>query len=279
MSASRVIFVTGCASGIGRSVARRLYDDGHRLAITDVDETSLRRAGEAEGWVDPARTLVLALDVRDPRAWRAAMGTVLERWGHLDVLINVAGILVASWAHEATDDDVDRTIDINAKGLMHGTNAALRHMIARKEGHIVNVASLGGIVPVPGLALYSASKHAARAYSIAVGQEARKHNVFVTAVCPTVVATPMMDAQIDRDEAAYTFSGKRALSVDEVTSAIVGRAMVKRPLELILDVPGSGQGLAAKIGNALPTLALWMSGPVARLGHLHQTRLRKTGRP
>ncbi len=270
----QVIFLTGCASGIGRAVARRLHADGHRLAVTDVDEAGLRQASEAEGWLDPARVLVRPLDVRHPAAWRAAIGDVLERWGRLDVLLNVAGILVAAWAHEATDEDVDRTVDVNTKGLMHGTNAALRHMVARKEGHIVNVASLAGIVPVPGLALYSASKHAARAYSIAVGQEARKHNVFVTAVCPTVVATPMMDAQIDREEAAFTFSGKRALTVDEVTSAIVDRALVKKPLEMVLDVPRSGQGLAAKVGNAIPALAFWLSGHVARLGHSHQSRLR-----
>jgi 3-oxoacyl-[acyl-carrier protein] reductase len=271
----RVIFLTGCASGIGRSLARRLHAEGNLLVVTDVNEAGLRQVIDAEGWTDPGRVMVRALDVRDPVAWRAAIGAAIDQWGRIDVLINVAGILVAAWAHEATDQDVDRTLDINAKGLMHGTNAALRHMIARKHGHIVNVASLAGIVPVPGLALYSASKHAARAYSIAVGQEARKHDVFVTAVCPTVVETPMMDAQVDREEAAFTFSGRRALTVEEVTTAIVDRAMVKKPLELVLDVPRSGQGLAAKVGNALPALAFWMSGWIARTGHAHQARLRR----
>jgi 3-oxoacyl-[acyl-carrier protein] reductase len=271
----QVVFLTGCASGIGRSLARRLYAQGNLLVVTDVNEVGLRQVAEAEGWGDPARAMVRPLDVRDPAAWRAAMAAALERWGRLDVLVNVAGVLVAVWAHEATDQDVDRTIDVNAKGLMHGTNAALRHMIPRKQGQIVNVASLAGIVPVPGLALYSASKHAARAYSVAVGQEARKHGVFVTAVCPTVVETPMMDAQVDREEAAFTFSGSRALTVEEVTSAIVERAMVKRPLELVLDVPRSGQGLAAKVGNALPAVAFWLSGQVARRGQANQARLRR----
>jgi 3-oxoacyl-[acyl-carrier protein] reductase len=272
---SQVILLTGCASGIGRSVARRLFAEGHTVMATDVDEAGLRAASETDGWTDPARVLVRALDVRDPNAWRAAMGAVVERWGRLDVLMNIAGILVPVWAHEATDQDVDRTLDINAKGMMHGTNAALRHMIPRKQGHIVNVASIGGVVPVPGIALYSASKHASRAYSVAVAQEVRKHNVFVTAICPAVVETPMMDLQIDREEAAFTFSGRRALTVDEVTSAIVDRAMRTKPLEMILDVPWSGQSLAAKVGNALPTLAFWMSGTVAKLGRAEQKRLRR----
>jgi 3-oxoacyl-[acyl-carrier protein] reductase len=215
------------------------------------------------------------LDVRDPVAWHAAIKDVEQRWGRLDVLLNVAGILVATWAHETSDQDVERIMDVNAKGMMYGTNAALRVMVPRKQGHVINVASLAGIVPVPGLALYSASKHAARAYSVAVGQEVRKHGVFVTAVCPAVVATPMMDQQIDREEAAFTFSGKRALDVEEVTSAIVDRAMVKKPLQLVLDVPGTGQGLAAKVGNAFPALALRMSAMVARQGRAEQARLRR----
>ena len=272
---SQVILLTGCASGIGRSVARRLHDQGHHLMATDVNDTALRQTSDAEGWTDSARAIVRPLDVRSPGDWRAAIAAVVERWHGLDVLVNVAGVLVATWAHEATDQDVDRVVDVNTKGLMHGTNAALRLMIPRKQGQIVNVASLAGIVPVPGLALYSASKHAARAYSIAVGQEARKHNVFVTAVCPTVVETPMMHAQIDREEAAFTFSGRRALDVEEVSSAIVNRAMVKKPLELLLDVPMSGQGLAAKVGNAWPSLALWMSGVIARRGRAEQSRLRR----
>jgi 3-oxoacyl-[acyl-carrier protein] reductase len=272
---SQVILLTGCASGIGRSVARRLYAQGHSLMVTDVDSEGLRRAGEAEGWTDPARVIARALDVRSPGEWRGAIEAVLEKWQRLDVLLNVAGVLVATWAHETKDEDVDRIVDVNTKGLMHGTNAALRVMVPARRGHVINIASLAGIVPVPGLALYSASKHAARAYSVAVGQEVRKYDVFVTAVCPTVVETPMMQAQIDRDEAAYTFSGKRALGVEEVTSAIVDRAMVKRPLELVLDVPRSGQALAAKLGNAWPALALRLNSRVARAGQANQSRLRR----
>ncbi|MGH7270665.1 MAG: SDR family NAD(P)-dependent oxidoreductase, partial [Polyangiaceae bacterium] len=271
----KVILVTGCASGIGRSLAKRLYEAGHTLTLTDVNEDGLRRAAKADGLSDESRVTLRALDVCDPEAWRAAIRDVVERSGRIDTLVNVAGILVPVWAHEASDDDVHRTIDINTKGLIFGTNAALRPMIAQKQGHVVNVASLGGVVPVPGLALYSASKHAARAYSIAVGQEVRKHNVFVTAVCPGLVATPMMDIQIDREEAAFSFSSRRPLTVDEVTAAIVDRAMVKRPLELLVDVPGSLQGIVAKLGNAFPALAMRLGDRVARVGSANQSRTRR----
>jgi 3-oxoacyl-[acyl-carrier protein] reductase len=272
---ARVVIVTGCASGIGRALARRLYERGDSLLVTDVNEAGLRAAVEADGLRDPDRVSVQRLDVRDATAWEAAVRFTVQRWGRLDVLCNVAGYLVPVWARDARPDDVDRTIDVNVKGLMHGTNAAVRQMVSQGQGHVVNVASIAGLVPVPGLAIYSASKHAARAYSIAVGQEVRDAGVFVTAVCPAVVATPMMDIQIDREEATFVFSGSRALRVDEVVDAIVDRAMVRKPLELVLDVPFTGQGLLAKAGNVAPGLAFRLREQVAKAGRRHQERLRK----
>jgi 3-oxoacyl-[acyl-carrier protein] reductase len=272
---AQVMVVTGCASGIGRALARALYEKGHSLLVTDVNEPGLRAAVEADGLSDTSRVSVQRLDVRDATAWEAVVRHAVARWGRLDVLFNVAGFLVPVWAKDAKPEDVERTIDVNVKGLIFGTNAAVRQMVAQKHGHIVNVASIAGIVPVPGVAIYSASKHAARAYSIAVAQEVRQDGVFVTAVCPAVVATPMMDIQIDREEAALVFSAKRALSVDEVVAAIVDRALVSKPLELVVDVPGTAQVLVAKLGNLMPGLAMRLRDRVARAGGEHQQRLRK----
>jgi 3-oxoacyl-[acyl-carrier protein] reductase len=168
---------------------------------------------------------------------------------------------------------VHRTIDVNVKGLMFGTNAAIRRMVEQGSGHVINVASMAGIVPVPGIAIYSASKHAARAYSIAVGQEVRQYGVYVTAVCPGVVATPMMDIQIDREEATFTFSGKRALSPEEVAGAIVNRAMTKKPLELVLPAPGPPQGVISKIANVFPDLGLVLGDRVRTVGRANQRKL------
>jgi 3-oxoacyl-[acyl-carrier protein] reductase len=273
MTMSLSVVVTGCASGIGKHLASRLISRGDRVVATDVNEPALREAASSEGWPDGDRLVLSRLDVRDADAWQDTIQIAVERWGRIDVVFNVAGYLVPVWAHRATAEDVHRTIDVNTKGMIFGTNTAVRQMIHQKAGHVINVASLAGIIPVPGIAIYSASKHAARAYSIAVAQEVRPHNVFVTAVCPTVVKTPMMDIQIDREEAAYTFSGKRALTVDEVVNAILNRALVKKPLELVLDVPRTGQGLAAKLANALPELALRMGSRVRRAGQTEQSRL------
>ncbi|MGH7438012.1 MAG: SDR family oxidoreductase, partial [Polyangiaceae bacterium] len=83
----RVFVVTGCASGIGRSLARRLHADGHSLLATDVNEEGLRKSAGADGWAGSDRAVVRALDVRDPRAWRDALHAAVERWGRLDVLV------------------------------------------------------------------------------------------------------------------------------------------------------------------------------------------------
>jgi 3-oxoacyl-[acyl-carrier protein] reductase len=272
---TRVTLVTGCASGIGRGLAQRLYARGDTVIATDIDEPGLQAAAREGGWTNPDRIVLRRLDVRDPKGWEQMVDEIVTRWGVLDVLVNVAGFLVPVWAKDATTADVDRTFDINAKGLIHGTNAAIRQMVAQKHGHVVNVASVAGLVPVPGLALYSASKHAARAYSIAAGQEVREHGVFVTAICPTVVATPMMDIQIDREEAAFVFSGKRALTVDEVVTAIVERAMVKKPLELVLDVPWSGQGAVARAGNIFPGIGLALQKYIRKTGRSNQEKLKR----
>lgn len=85
----------------------------------------------------------------------------------------------------------------------------------------------------------------------------------------------MMDIQVGREETAYVFSGPRPLTADEVTTAIVRRALVKKPLELVLDVPRSAQGAAAKLGNMFPGIALRLSGLVARQGRRGQERARR----
>lgn len=269
----QTMFLTGCASGIGRHLASVLYARGHRLVLTDVDAAGLTAAAEAQKWSATERVVLRPLDVRDDAAWRVVIEETMARFGRIDVLMNIAGVLVPRWAEEASAEDVHRTVDVNVKGLMFGTNEAVRIMVPQGAGHIVNIASLAGIVPVPGIAIYSASKHAARAYSIAVAAEVRRHGVYVTAVCPGVVATPMMDLQIPHEEAALTFSADRPITVEEIGEAIVERALVKKPVELMLTVP-SAQGVAAKIGNVFPSLGNWVGNKVAARGRKNQNKLK-----
>jgi len=271
---SRVMVLTGCASGIGRQLATDLYRLGHRIVATDLNEDGMREWGRTH-WPDSDRIEILKLDVREAESWERVLDRAFERFGRVDVLLNVAGLLVSRWAHEMSLAEVGLTVDVNVKGVMFGTNAATRRMIAQGGGHVVNMASIAGITPVPGLAVYSATKHAVRGFSLSVAEELKRHGVFVTVVCPGPVDTPMLDQQLPFDEAALAFSGPRALTAEEVASAIIGRALVHRPMELVITVPGSGQRPMAKLAGALPELATWLRPMLTRKGKRQQKALRR----
>lgn len=266
-TSTQSILVTGCASGIGHELAKTLLEAGHRVLATDLRLGPLREL--AERW--PAEQLqVRALDVTDPLAWEAAVAAMRQRFGGLDVLVNVAGVLVPGWAHELRDEDIDLHLDVNVKGVVHGVRAVVPGMIAQRRGHIINVASLAALAPVPGLALYCASKYAVRGYSLSVALELRPHGIAVTVVCPDAVQTPMLDVQRDVEAAAITFSGPRVLSVREVSAAIVC-AMDERPLELLL--PPS-RGWLAKLGDLMPQSARVLEPLLRWQGRRRQQRRR-----
>ncbi|MCA9656112.1 MAG: SDR family oxidoreductase [Myxococcales bacterium] len=241
----RRILITGCASGIGRDLSRTLVAAGQRVMATDLDPERL--AETAAGW-SSARTRVRRLDVTDPEQWQDAIEAAEEAFGGLDVLVNVAGALVPGWSHELSDAAVDLQIDVNLKGVVHGTRAVTPGMMARGGGQVINVASLAALAPVSGLAVYCATKYAVRGYSLSVAMELRAHGIAVTVVCPDAVQTPMLDVQRDVEAAAMTFSGPRVLTAHEVSEAIV-RAMDERPLEVLL--PPS-RGWLAKLADLAP---------------------------
>jgi NAD(P)-dependent dehydrogenase (short-subunit alcohol dehydrogenase family) len=270
-----VMLVTGAASGIGLELATELHRRGHRVVAADLDEPALHAR-----FASRERMEVVRLDVTNPSDWEAAVLHARARFGRLDALLNVAGCLTPGWSHEIPDASSARMIDVNVKGVIFGTNAAARAMLAQaggSGGQIVNVASLAALVAVPGIAVYSASKHAVRAFSLAVAEELRPHGIAVTAVCPGPVQTPMLDAQLHSDEAAITFSAPRPLTTEEVTRAIVDRALVERPLELVVTVPRSGQAPLARLLNALPNLAPRLSPLIQRIGRRNQRRMRPRG--
>ncbi len=240
------IMVTGAASGIGRELVSRLLADGHRVQALDVNDAALQGLTG-----DPERLACRVLDVRDGQAWEQLFDEASARWGCPDVLINVAGVLRHGYCWEVTAEDLDLTLDINTKGLILGTAVAARRMRERGAGQIINVASLAGVTPAPGLPVYCASKFAVRGFSLAAATELHGSGVAVTVVCPDAVQTPMLDQQRGHEQTAVTFSGNRPLTVQEVCDAIVDQAMVHRPLEILL--PRS-RGVIAKLASLMPGL-------------------------
>lgn len=255
----RRFVVTGCASGIGRRLAHRLVQQGHRVLATDIDTAGLESASQEWPTDAPSAEVRLAtLDVRQPEAWKACLEDAIQAWQGIDVVMNVAGYLRPARVADATDDDVQKHFDINVKGVVFGTREAARHMVPTGRGHIINIASLASLAPIPGIALYSASKYAVRGFSLAAAEELRQHGVAVTTVCPDAVATPMLDLQKDYPEAALTFTAPKFLSVDDVADLILGKVLRKRPL--LVSLPKQ-RALLARLADLFPT----MQRPIASL--------------
>ncbi len=244
-----VCVVTGAASGIGQACAAALLAAGHTVWAADLPS---QLAHLSDG-LKP-----LPLDVRDEAAWAAALGTVQQQSGRIDLLVNNAGVLRAGAAHEATAADVEFHMAVNVRGVMLGTQAAARLMRGQREnrlgrkGQVVNIASLAGIAPGPGLALYCASKFAVRGYTLSIAHELKALGIATTVVCPDAVQTPMLTAQVGEPHAALTFSGSRVLTAQEVAAAIAGRVLQKAPLEVRLP---AARGWLGMFGNVFPGLA------------------------
>lgn len=261
--------VTGCASGIGRQLAHRLLENGARVTATDLNESTLQDAAKA--WPGGEARLQ-HLDVTDPVAWERVLDETLQAWGGLDVVVNVAGYLKPGAIHEATASDVDRHFDVNVKGLAHGTRLVAARWISKKSaGHIINIASMAALAPIPGLGLYSASKYAVRAFSLAAAEELRPHGIAVTTICPDAVATPMLDLQVDFPEAALTFTAPRVLTADDIVTLILGTVHKKKPL--LVSMPRR-RALLARFADLFPGTSRWIAPALERRGRKRQQALR-----
>jgi NAD(P)-dependent dehydrogenase (short-subunit alcohol dehydrogenase family) len=187
----KVAFITGGASGIGAALTAKLTAAGARVWIADrqVDVAAqlaqrLREAG--------AETHSVELDVRDPAAFELAIAETVRTAGRIDYLFNNAGIGIGGEIDSLTLDDWTDIIDVNLRGVVHGVQAAYPVMIRQGSGHIINTASMAGLVTTSAQAGYSATKHAVVALSKTMRVEAASHGVKVSVLCPGVVRTPIL---------------------------------------------------------------------------------------
>ncbi|AHH16724.1 putative oxidoreductase, SDR family [Nocardia nova SH22a] len=183
----RVVAITGGARGIGYSIAEQLRRDGARVALGDIDADAVREAGERLG-----AAAAVPLDVTDPGSFAAFLAAVTEQAGPVDVLINNAGIMPVGRFTAESDDITRRILEVNVLGVMHGTKAALPAMVARGGGHIINIASLAGENPTPGMATYCASKQAVLGFTETMRLEYRGTGVHFSAVLPTFTRTELI---------------------------------------------------------------------------------------
>jgi NAD(P)-dependent dehydrogenase (short-subunit alcohol dehydrogenase family) len=193
---SRHAIVTGGGSGIGAALCRALVAAGDHVVVADLDEAAAQRTVVSVRGSGSARAL--RLDVTDAAAVQAAVDDVVAREGRLDLMFNNAGISLGGETEELTLAHWDSIIDVNIRGVVHGVAAAYPVMVRQgaaggRGGHIVNTASMGGLMAAGLLTSYVMTKHAVVGLSLALRSEAAAKGVGVTVVCPSAVDTPILD--------------------------------------------------------------------------------------
>lgn len=265
----RTAVVTGAGGGLGRAIALELGRRGFVVHVTDIDPDAASRVAAEIG----VAAQFAGLDVRDEAACRALAGKAETQGGSLDLWVNNAGVLATgpSWTQ---DEATRRTmLEVNALGTMNGTVAALEPMIAAGRGHVINVISLAGIVAAPGEVNYSASKHAAMAFTLGTLFDLRRsgiEGIELSAVCPDGIWTPMLEDKLDDPEAAGSFSG-HLLTAEEV-AAKVGE-LTERPRPIL--VLPRWRGPMLRLFDLFPRLALRLLPWVMRDAKRKQRRYKK----
>lgn len=199
----RVAVVTGAASGIGRASAVRLAEAGASVVCADrnADGATVTAESIAEGGGTAG---AVGLDVTDAEAVQELVSGVVEQYGRLDVMANIAGVMHRSKVLETDEADLDRVLDINLKGVFHGARTAAAIMVEAGSGSIVNMASAAVDQPAPGLAVYGMAKAALVQLTKVLALEVGEHGVRVNAVAPGYIRTPMTDRAQDEGYASFT---------------------------------------------------------------------------
>lgn len=187
----KTVVITGAAGGIGQVISRQFIANGYRVVAGDADQAGLERL-EAELNGDERTVWGRAGDLRDKAYCEDLVDYSIQATGRLDVLVNNAGIITRGNILDTTDDDWERTFDINLKSIFYTCRRAIGHMKGHGGGAIVNIASCWGLYPGPGHAAYCTSKAAVAAFSKCLGRDHAGDGIRVNAVCPNEVNTPML---------------------------------------------------------------------------------------
>src|SRR6185312_2859757 len=253
MSDHKVVLVTGASSGIGAATAEHLADRGYRVFGT---ARSPQKADPIQG------VSMLPLDVTVGASVSRAVQAVVDAAGHIDVLVNNAGMSVFGAFEETSVEQAQALFDTNVFGVIRMSQAVLPHMRTRRSGLIINVSSVLGFLPAPYLALYSSTKHALEGLSESLDHEVREFGVRVLLVEPTFIRTgigahstaaaatvPAYDAQRGRAVAAVAAnidSGPDPRIVgDEIARAIDAPYRLRRPV-------GPGAKLLSRLRRFMP---------------------------
>ncbi len=215
----RTVLVTGAGTGIGRAIALAFAEAGAQVAVSDLDERAAAATTEAAG----GGAIAVQADVGDVADIDRMVSTVVAGFGHLDVIVNNAGVTRGAYIMDLTEEDWDRMHRINAKGVFFCLQRAAREMIPRREGRIINIASIAGRgFSGTSNAAYAASKGAVISLTKTAAQQLARHNLNVNAICPGVTMTEMVTRLVTQR------AEKEGISVEEARAAAVKPIPLRR---------------------------------------------------
>jgi NAD(P)-dependent dehydrogenase (short-subunit alcohol dehydrogenase family) len=242
----KVAAVTGAASGLGRAMALAFADEGMDVALADVDELNLSAVAD-DVQEKGVRAITLKVDVSQAAQVEAFRDQIIARLGAVHLVCNNAGVSPLGAAWESSAADWEWILGVNLWGVIHGVRAFTPALLAQQEGHIVNTASVAGLISPPGMGAYNVTKHAVVALSETLYHDLSERNakVGVSVLCPAYVPTGIADSERSRPrhlasavEKSQETQAKEALmrkavksgkiSADEVARAVVKAVKANR---------------------------------------------------
>ncbi|MEV5505013.1 SDR family NAD(P)-dependent oxidoreductase [Streptomyces orinoci] len=222
----QVSIVTGAASGMGLALSRRLLAAGAKVVMADIDGERVAQLAASLGESAHPYTV----DMTREAEVTALVDETVERHGRLDHMFNNAGIGGTLPFHRATTAHWERIISVNLWSAIHGTRAAYGHMRARGSGHIVNTASISGLIPVPMQTLYNTTKYAVVGLSTSLRPEAAAHGVRVSVVCPGMVDTGIFGVPILGERKRDVPAPPGSVPADRAAAIILAGVARNRPV-------------------------------------------------
>ncbi|MCX6267862.1 MAG: SDR family NAD(P)-dependent oxidoreductase [Bacteroidetes bacterium] len=220
---TKIIFITGATAGFGMAIARKFAENGHNLIITGRRKILLEELAKELVINFNVEVLPLCFDVRKSAEAESAIANLPEKWKNIDVLVNNAGLAVGlNPIHEAVVDDWERMIDTNVKGLLYMTRFISPLMVARQQGHIINIGSVAGEEVYPMGSVYCGSKFAVDAITKGTRIDLVSHNIKVTQIAPGAANTEFSLVRFkgDKTRADNVYNGFQPLAAADVADAV-----------------------------------------------------------
>ncbi len=264
----KVWFITGCSTGFGRQLAQEVLKAGYRAAVTS------RKMEDVKDIVDayPETAIAIKLDVTNEAEIKAAAAEAVQKFGQVDVLVNNAGIGYFGAIEESEEAEVRRMFEINFFGLANMTNAILPIMRKQRSGHIVNIASIGGLVGFPAVGFYNATKFAVDGFSESLSKETAHLGIKVTIICPSGFRTDWAGRSANNSKIVIEdyapsahanknnirgYSGNQPGDPERAAKAIVKAVEAENPpLRLLLGV-GALKGARMKLEQLKNDIDTW----------------------